>query len=425
MRRSLLMIICVACVNGIAADVLVGPENFYTKTRFVRYGDTIICKGGTYDTATDGKFWPASSTQPTGTITIRAAVGETPVFTGKAYYAAAFNLSSGPKRGFIIEGLTFEGITGHAILGKKTSEVIIRDCTFGALKSGNSIYLLDSQDIRIDGCYFPGPVGSCDAGGSGEFIFTSRCIGITTANCTFGNCGHYNVTYQGTTDSHILNNWFKQTWGGGASLGLYAERCVVADNIFSPAIGAGVSYTKAGLAINSSNNVIRGNAFLGTAGSQFSVTLGAYTFAGKRQDCVGNKIDRNLFVRSGGPAVYVYQKDVATCADNEITGNLFHGNSINGNQYFYDASLVYDDYHSVTSCKWDRKVLGHNTFSDNIVDATFSVMVNGVFRLPIREAEQQVPNVILDNTLYEEMLAIKQKFMMLEWERELNLYQRY
>ncbi len=397
-----------------AREIIVSPDDFYAKTRFVRHGDVVLCQDGVYDPGGNGKFWPASKSDSDGWITIKPLGSASVTFTGKAYYSAGLNLCSGPKTRFLIEGLTFDKVIGHAIYGKGTSEVLIRDCTFGQLVSGNSVYLINSDSIRIEGCHFIGPVGSYDAGGSGEFIFLNTCTDVEISQNRFGDSGHYCVSIQGSKDCRVTGNEFYQSWGGCVALNLSTENTVVSDNTFHPEVGRMVSYTKAAVAINSSSNVIEGNRFLGTAGSQFAMTLGAYTFAGKRQDCIGNVITENIFTGSGGPAIYVYQKDIATCADNRIECNLFAKNAVNGNPYFERASLVFDDYHSLQGSKWDRKTIGGNTFRWNVIDAGFSVMFNGIFSLPMREAERAVPDVVMDNGDYEALGRLERQRRLIQ-----------
>ena len=159
-------------------------------------GDTLLIKGSEYvhvhvtinkqltiksDVAT--KMEPCSSTADSG-------------------YQGMFYLTSDAS-GSIIEGFSFSGVygtDGYGILINGASNVIIRNCNFSDMGSGDAIRLLNSKNTQIYNV-------NIDSANNGIRIRNSQATSIKTSNIKSSNYGIYeNDSTNSIIDSNSISN---------------------------------------------------------------------------------------------------------------------------------------------------------------------------------------------------------------------------
>lgn len=239
--------------------------------------------------------------------------------------------------GFSVRGVTFDDDSrGRTALDIGTSSLgTIEDCrftgyssTFGTSSTDSLLRISTSTDVRVRGCVFE------DSGNAD--VNLNRCVTINDATCkrifvtecTFRNVNQA-VVVNGTDGMVIANNTFDTTSDNGIYVLSPCQDLAITGNYFKATEEAIV--LKGTVAPNRLRNVrIIGNHF--EASTNRDIAFEA--------DVADVTISGNVFRNS--PGGNIAKRDVGTCYNWSITGNVFAGAITFAAVYFVNIeSLVF------------------------------------------------------------------------------------
>jgi len=357
--------------------IIVNPENFYAKTRFLKGGRVYRCEPGVYDVSGTGQFWPNPIAGETfvDPVTVEAADPKNkPVFKGVAKNGAAFNLGFYYKENLVVRDLHFQGIEGHAILCKNSSGITIQGCQFEEIKKGSGIQCNQSQRVVVVGCEFD-QCGAVQDYGVGEGVYVDGGKGIDITSCTFLRCGHYGCTIQKANEVLFAGNFINNDWGGGVSVLLGSTSVTIRNNPICSVGAAYPMYPKAAIQVCASGNRVFQNVISGTSHANPAIVLYAYNFKGYLQNCEENDVYHNLIYQVGGPAVIFNKKTTCQNRNNRFRSNVIYRCNQMEDKYYGRSAIVFDDYHASVGYKWAEGFDGNVVESNLHDDVTW--MYNG------------------------------------------------
>ena len=334
--------------------------------RSVLAGDTVFLRG----TFGAQQIRPATSGTPEKPITFRSSPGQTAVLNGGSS-GVAVRLETCSY--IVLDGLRIQNVVGYAIqIGPGGHHNVVRNAYL--TKSGNAavwghaIKIIESSDNLIERNQIIDIGDERANSGDGIYVVSAAHRNRILDN-TLRDGGHSLIqmgSQQSTapsTDNVIAGNTLSNSYATGIILAYGNERTLIERNRISDAARNGVNHARAGIQIQSRDNIVRHNEVFNNAAA--GVVLLAYVYNGTiPQDAIGNQIYHNVLYGNGSYGLFISEKHGRAVRDNLIANNIIFRNdgfAWNGATY----TIGIEHYQNPTA--WPVGSLNGNRFVSNIV----------------------------------------------------------
>jgi parallel beta helix pectate lyase-like protein len=334
--------------------------------RSVQAGDTVLLRG-TFDAQ---QIRPAVSGTPAKPITFRSAPGQTAVLNGGSAGVAA-RLEGGSY--IVLDGLQIQNVPGYAIqIGPGGHHNVVRNAYLTksgtAAVWGHAIKISESSDNLLERNQII-DIGDERANSGDSIYIVSDAHRNRILDNTLRNGGHSLIQMGSqqskapSTHNVIARNTLSNVYATGIILAYGNERTLIEHNRISDAARNGVNHARAGIQIQSRDNIVRHNEVFNNAAA--GIVLLAYVYNGTiPQDAIGNQIYHNVLYGNGTYGLFVSEKHGRAVRDNLIANNIMFRNggfAWNGGTY----TIGIEHYENPTA--WPVGSLNGNRFVSNIV----------------------------------------------------------